>query len=75
MNYLKVTTPLKLNFFQNQREQEDQNKNTQVFLAKFDPSYGNTSLKSKSYNLKINSHNKILNSSISFTKDLFQISQ
>ena len=33
MNYLKVTTPLKLNFFQNQREQEDQNKNTQVWIV------------------------------------------
>ena len=47
----------------------------QVFLAKFGPSHGHNSLKNKNYDFKINSHNHILNSSRSFNKDLFKISQ
>ena len=46
-----------------------------VLSAKFDPSLGHNSLKNKSYNVIINSHNLILNSSTSFEKDLFQISK
>ena len=44
-------------------------------LAKFGPSHGHNSLKNKSFDFEINSHNHILNSSRSFTKDWFQISQ
>ena len=42
-----------------------------VFSAKFDPSHGHNSYKNRFYNFKIYAHELILNSSTSFTTDLF----